>query len=59
MNTVRAHDLERIAGIGPSLAAAIIRAREEHGGFRSVQDLEQVRGIGTARMADLAPLVAL
>lgn len=59
LNSATAEELDALPGIGPSLAAAIIRAREEQGGFRSVQDLEQVRGIGAARMADLAPLVAL
>lgn len=59
LNSATAADLDTLPGIGPSLAAAIIRAREERGGFGSVQDLEQVRGIGDARMADLAPLVAL
>ena len=59
LNSATAEELDALPGIGPSLAAAIIRARAEQGGFRSVQDLEQVRGIGAARMADLAPLVAL
>jgi len=59
LNSATAEDLDALPGIGPSLAAAIIRARAERGGFRSVQDLEEVRGIGAARMADLAPLVAL
>ena len=59
LNSASAAELETLPGIGPSLAAAIIRSREEAGGFRSVQDLERVRGIGAGRMADLAPLVAL
>jgi len=59
LNTATAEELETLPGIGPSLAAAILRERQARGGFRSVADLDAVRGIGTARLAELTPLVAL
>jgi competence protein ComEA len=59
LNTATAEELETLPGIGPSLAAAILRERQARGGFRSVEDLDAVRGIGAARFAELEPLVAL
>lgn len=59
LNTATAEELETLPGIGPSLAAAILRERRARGGFRSVQDLDAVRGIGEARFAELEPLVVL
>lgn len=37
---------EALSGIGPKKAAAIVQYREEHGAFKSVQELENVKGIG-------------
>lgn len=59
LNAATAEELETLPGIGPSLAAAILRERQARGGFRSVDDLDAVRGIGAARLAELEPLVAL
>jgi len=39
-------ELDRLPGVGPTTALAIIRTREERGGYRSARDLLQVRGIG-------------
>jgi competence protein ComEA len=41
------------------LGAAILRERERRGGFRSVDDLRSVRGIGEQRFADLRGLVTV
>lgn len=59
LNTATATDLETLPGIGPTLADAIVRAREKVGGFKSIDDLKQVRGIGEARFADIRDLVTL
>ena len=59
LNTATATDLETLPGIGPTLADAIVREREKLGGFKSVDDLEQVRGIGEGRFADIRDLVTL
>ena len=57
LNTATAVELEALPGIGPVLAAAIVDWRTQNGGFTSVDQLEQVSGIGPATFADIAPLV--
>lgn len=41
---------EALDGIGPSKAAAIVAWRDEHGPFKSVDDLSQIKGIGAATL---------
>lgn len=57
LNTATADELDKLPGIGPATAEAIIRHRETHGRFRSVTELLEVRGIGEAKLAQLRPLV--
>jgi competence protein ComEA len=59
LNTATQADLEALPGIGPVLGAAILRERERRGGFRSIDDLRSVRGIGEQRFADLRGLVTV
>lgn len=59
LNTATEAQLDTLPGIGPTLAGAIIRERERRGGFTSVGQLRDVRGIGEKRFADLAPLVTV
>ena len=53
INTATAGELDALPGIGPSRAAAIIAEREAHGPFASVDDLQRVKGLGTARIEEL------
>ena len=53
LNSATQPELEALPGIGPTLAEAIIAERERRGGFRSVNELRDVRGIGEKRFADL------
>jgi competence protein ComEA len=57
LNSATAAQLEALPGIGPSLASAILAERDRAGGFRRVDDLRRVRGIGDARFAQIRPLV--
>lgn len=50
-------DLGAVPGIGPGLAAEVVRDREERGPFRTPEDLRRVRGIGPARMERARPWV--
>ncbi|MEX2254816.1 MAG: ComEA family DNA-binding protein [Acidimicrobiia bacterium] len=59
VNTATSPQLEELPGIGPALAAAIIAERDRRGGFKSVQELRDVRGIGEQRFADLVDLVTV
>ncbi|MFD4480668.1 helix-hairpin-helix domain-containing protein [Streptomyces sp. NPDC058471] len=57
LSTATAEQLDELPGVGPVLAQHIIDYRTEHGGFRSVDELREVNGIGDKRYADLQNLV--
>jgi competence protein ComEA len=52
-----ADQLDELDGIGPTLAKRIVEYRKSHGGFRSVDDLRDVEGIGEKRLAALREAV--
>lgn len=54
LSTASAQELEELPGVGPSLAEKIIKHREENGPFSSVEDLMNVKGIGEAKLAEIA-----
>lgn len=58
-NRAAAAELALLPGVGPSLAGAIVADRDASGPFRSVGDLDRVRGIGPATLARVAPFVAI
>lgn len=53
VNAATAEQLVSIKGIGPSKAAAIIKYRNEIGGFTSIEELVEVKGIGQKALANL------
>ncbi|MBM3683981.1 MAG: ComEA family DNA-binding protein [Actinobacteria bacterium] len=57
LNRATATELERLPGVGPSTAAAIITHRTRVGRFGSVEELLDVPGIGPAKLATIRPSV--
>ncbi|HEM3684326.1 TPA: helix-hairpin-helix domain-containing protein [Streptococcus suis] len=59
LNTATEADLQTISGIGAKRAADIITYREANGGFKSVDDLNNVSGIGDKTMESIRPYVTV
>ena len=59
LNNASAEDLTELKGVGEVTAQAIVAYREEHGGFKDVEDLLEVSGIGPAKLAQLKDQVQL
>ncbi|MEX2538265.1 MAG: ComEA family DNA-binding protein [Actinomycetota bacterium] len=59
LNTASAADLDTLPGIGPALAERIISYREEHGGFRTVDELLDVPGIGPTKLDEIRDLATV
>ncbi|WP_141577358.1 ComEA family DNA-binding protein [Actinomadura sp. WMMA1423] len=57
LNAATPDQLDDLPGVGPVLAQRIVAYRTQHGGFRSVEQLQDVSGIGSRRFADLKPMV--
>lgn len=51
--------LETLPGVGPATAERILEWRQRNGAFASVDQLQEIEGIGPARFAALAPLVTV
>ena len=57
INKATANDLQKLPGIGPSLAKQIVAYREKHGPYRRVEDLMAIRGIGFKKWKQIRPFV--
>jgi competence protein ComEA len=53
LNTATPEQLDTLDGVGPATAQKILAYRQQHGGFRSVSELDQVSGIGPKKLAAL------
>lgn len=59
LNTATLEQLDTLDGVGPGIAQRILAYRQEHGGFRRVEELGEVPGIGAKRLATLTALVTV
>jgi competence protein ComEA len=53
INAASQSELEAVKGVGPSKAKAIIAYRDAHGGFQSLEELDNVKGFGKASIDKL------
>lgn len=59
LNEATEAQLDALPGIGPATASAIVAHRTQHGPFRTVDALADVRGIGPAKLEQLRPYLVV
>ena len=59
LNQASAVQLESLPGVGEVTAARIVEYRQENGGFKKIEELMNVRGIGERNFLRLRPLVTV
>jgi competence protein ComEA len=59
INTATATELEKLPGVGPATAARMIEYRQKNGGFKKVEDVMNIRGIGEKSFLKLKPLITI
>ncbi len=59
INTASAEQLEMLPGVGEVRARAILSERKGRGGFKSIDDLRVVKGVGDSLLERMRPFVTL
>ena len=55
LNTANVEQLQLLPGVGEKRAAAIVEIRKSKGGFKAVEELAEVKGVGDALIERLRP----
>jgi competence protein ComEA len=59
LNTATAEQLATIPGVGPKMAERIIDYRQKSGGFKKIEDLMNVSGVGEKSFLKMKPLITV
>ncbi len=59
VNTATPAELQLLPGVGEARASALIALRKQRGGFKSIDELKDVKGIGDAGLDRMRPYVRL
>lgn len=59
INSATKEDFEALPGIGPVLAEEIIAYRQRVGGFKSLEELKNVNGIGERKLLKIKDLIVI
>ena len=59
VNTATAVELTEINGVGSVLAQRIVEYRQVNGKFKSLDELEKVKGVGEKKLEKMKPLLTL
>ena len=59
LNTATAAQIALLPGIGPKAADRIVEYRQKNGGFKKIEELMNVKGIGEKSFLKLKPLITV
>lgn len=59
INSASAAQLEELPGVGPAIAGRIVEYRQANGGFKSIDEIERVKGIGPKKLESMRPYLRL